>query len=69
VKTGNVFQAKHTLQSIIDNYEGAELVKEAHEKLNVILEAQKLEEQKKAQEDMNNKFPKDKNNEDSNEIK
>ncbi|NVO03066.1 MAG: tetratricopeptide repeat protein, partial [Bacteroidetes bacterium] len=69
VKTGNVFQAKHTLQSIIDNYEGAELVKEAHEKLKVILEAQKLEEQKKAQEDMNNKFPKDKNNEDSNEIK
>jgi hypothetical protein len=69
VKTGNVFQAKHTLQSIIDNYEGADLVKEAHEKLNVIVEAQKLEEQKKAQDDMNNKFPKDKNNEDSNEIK
>jgi len=50
VKTGNRHQAKFTLKSIIDNYEGAELVKLAQDKLNVILEAEKLEEQQKAEE-------------------
>jgi len=33
VKTGNVFQAKQTLQSIIDNYDGEDLRKVASEKL------------------------------------
>jgi len=50
VKTGNRHQAKYTLKSIIDNYEGADLIKIAEEKLNAILEAEKIEEQKKAEE-------------------
>jgi TolA-binding protein len=36
VKKGNTFQAKQTLQSIIDNYEGQDLVKIAREKLSAI---------------------------------
>ena len=36
VKKGNTFQAKQTLQSIIDNYEGQDLVLIAREKLGVI---------------------------------
>jgi TolA-binding protein len=56
VKTGNPFQAKHTLQSIIDNYEGADLLQIAHEKLNAIIESEKIQEQKKTQEDLEIKF-------------
>ncbi len=72
VKGGNMFQAKHTLQSIIDNYEGADLVQIAHEKLNAILASEKVEEKQPTQEDINIKFdgnnPKtDKLFEDSNE--
>ncbi|NVO19971.1 MAG: tetratricopeptide repeat protein [Bacteroidetes bacterium] len=37
VKKDNAFQAKQTLQSIIDNYEGQDLVVIAREKLNAIL--------------------------------
>jgi TolA-binding protein len=37
VKKENTFQAKQTLQSIIDNYEGQDLVLVAREKLNAIL--------------------------------
>lgn len=40
VKKGNTFQAKQTLQSIIDNYEGKDLVAIAREKLAAIAEAQ-----------------------------
>ena len=36
VKKGNVFQAKQTLQSIIDNYEGEDLKQIAKEKLAAI---------------------------------
>lgn len=36
VKKGNTFQARQTLQSIIDNYEGQDLVLIAREKLNAI---------------------------------
>jgi TolA-binding protein len=36
VKKGNTFQAKQTLQSIIDNYEGKDLVDEARTKLAAI---------------------------------
>lgn len=50
VKTGNRHQAKFTLKSIIDNYEGADLVKVAQDKLNAIVETEKLEEQQKAEE-------------------
>ena len=45
VVTGDLFQAKYTLQSIIDNYKEESLVKEATEKLNTIIEIEKLEEQ------------------------
>jgi TolA-binding protein len=38
VKKGNIFQAKQTLQSIIDNYEGKDLVAIAKEKLAAISE-------------------------------
>lgn len=40
VKKGNTFQAKQTLQSIIDNYEGKDLVAVAKEKLAAIGETQ-----------------------------
>lgn len=41
----NVFQAKHTLQSIIDNYDGEELRSEAIQKLDAILEQERLQNQ------------------------
>ncbi len=44
---GDLFQAKQTLQSIIDNYSGADLVELAYEKLNAILELEKAEQMKK----------------------
>ncbi|PLW97583.1 MAG: hypothetical protein C0593_08295 [Marinilabiliales bacterium] len=43
VEKDNLFQARQTLQSIIDNYNGEDLVLEAQEKLNVILEMEKEE--------------------------
>ncbi len=50
VKQDNIHQAKATLKSIIDNYKGADLIKIAQDKLNAITEAEKLEEQRKADE-------------------
>jgi TolA-binding protein len=44
VKTENIFQAKQTLQSIIDNYEGEELRNEAIEKLGIIVQQEKEKE-------------------------
>ncbi len=41
----NAFQAKHTLQSIIDNYDGAAIRREAQNKLDFILELEKSLEQ------------------------
>ncbi|HPE54763.1 MAG TPA: tetratricopeptide repeat protein [Bacteroidales bacterium] len=43
VAKGNTFQAKQTLQSIIDNYEGIELKNIALAKLNAILDAEEAE--------------------------
>ena len=40
-KKGDFFQAKQTLQSIIDNYKGTDLVELAYEKLNAIMEMEK----------------------------
>src|SRR5262249_49809020 len=48
---GNVFQAKATLQSIIDNYKGEELKAVAQEKLNRILDEEKAKEKVKIIED------------------
>ncbi len=42
-KVDNSFQAKQTLQSIIDNYEGEDLKKIAQDKLNLIIESEELE--------------------------
>ncbi|MHC1708249.1 MAG: tetratricopeptide repeat protein [Bacteroidales bacterium] len=50
IKTGNNIQAKQTLQSIIDNYEGADLVEIAQIKMNTIIAAEKLQEQLKEEE-------------------
>lgn len=41
VKTGNIFQAKQTLQSIIDNYDGDDLKQIAKDKLNQIIQNEK----------------------------
>lgn len=57
IKTGNLFQARQTLQSIIDNYDGKELVEEAKAKQKQIAElekkqeAEKLEQEKQAKKD------------------
>lgn len=49
VKLDNLFQAKQTLQSIIDNYDGGELKKEAQDKLRKIAEQESNETQEKDQ--------------------
>ncbi len=54
VKKDNLFQAKQTLQSIIDNYEGVELATIAREKMKAILEIERLRNEKKAE--IENKF-------------
>jgi len=51
VKTGDLFQAKQTLQSIIDNYDGQKLVEEAKNKKEKILQLEKKEEQKKIEQE------------------
>lgn len=56
VNTGNVIQAKATLQSIIENYEGTDLVTIAHEKLNRILQSENIQQEKSTQEDIQIKF-------------
>ncbi|MBU0488275.1 MAG: hypothetical protein KKA07_13335, partial [Bacteroidetes bacterium] len=50
---GDVFQAKHTLRSIIGNYEGGgEILRIAQVKLDAILEKEQSDEKKKAEEMM-----------------
>lgn len=53
VKQSNYPQAKATLQSIIDKYEGAELVNIAREKYNAILSIEKELIDKKKQDKEN----------------
>ena len=50
IALGDTFQAKHTLQSIIDNYEGEDLKGIAREKLNSIIEAEKIVKEKRIPE-------------------
>lgn len=45
---GNLFQAKHALKSVIENYKGEDLVKEAQDKYNTIVEMEKAEEQRQS---------------------
>ncbi len=59
MKTNNVFQAKHTLQSIIENYKGEDLLQIATEKLKIITDIEKLEEQKKQDELLKNQQKQD----------
>ena len=56
VSKSNIVQAKATLQSIIDNYEGSDLVTIAHDKLNKIILAEKGAEQTKTPEEIQIKF-------------
>lgn len=51
VATGDLYQAKYTLQSVLDNYKGEDLNQEAQNKLNNILEMEKLEEENSNGED------------------
>lgn len=56
-ETGNPFEAKQTLQAVIDNYNGSDLVEIAYMKLNAIIasektETQSLEEQNIEPEDL-----------------
>ena len=53
VKENNFSQAKATLQSIIDKYDGAELVKIANDKYNAILQMEKELQEKKKQDKEN----------------
>jgi tetratricopeptide (TPR) repeat protein len=43
METGDDFQARHTLQSIIDNYEGEDLKSQAEAKLQVLIEREQGE--------------------------
>jgi TolA-binding protein len=52
VKTGNIFQAKLTLQSIIDNSEKTELVDIAKQKLQAIIDSQPKTDTKTDQQDI-----------------
>jgi TolA-binding protein len=61
VKTNNIFQAKHTLQSILENYKGEDLLQIATEKLKIITDFEKLEEQKKQEELLKNQDQQQKN--------
>ncbi|MCK6609975.1 MAG: tetratricopeptide repeat protein [Bacteroidia bacterium] len=50
VKQNDFFQAKATLQSLIDNYEGAEIPQLATTKLNEVIELEKLQKDKQKDE-------------------
>ena len=54
IKTGDLFQEKQTLQSIIDNYEGTDLIEIAYKKQNEILQMEKAVELEKKSELMEN---------------
>lgn len=51
INTGNLFQAKQTLQSIIDNYDGKELVDEAKQKIYDIIQLEQIQEQQKIEQE------------------
>lgn len=58
LKKNDEFQAKYTLQSIVDNYGSKEdgILERAHEKLNVLLEAEKLKEKEVASQSVELQF-------------
>lgn len=63
LKKNDLFQAKHTLKSIIDNYNPNakdEIISEATEKYNSIIEGEKLEQEKKGTDDIELNFEENK---------
>ena len=62
VKMDNLFQAKHTLKSVVDNSDNPELIQIAQEKLNIVLLKEKEIEKKKAEEEIKVKLNNDANN-------
>ncbi|PCJ84753.1 MAG: hypothetical protein COA57_08665 [Flavobacteriales bacterium] len=56
VSMGDLFQAKHTLQSITENYEGAGLTAIAQEKLNDIISAEQKQKELKEKEEIEIEF-------------
>ncbi len=50
IETGNTFQAKHTLESIIDNYDGEDLLKEAKSRMDFIMEQEQMMEEQEEEE-------------------
>lgn len=61
--TDNIYQAKHTLRSVIDNYQGADLVMEAQSKMKKIEEQEALKIKQEELEEIDD--IKDKNEEDN----
>jgi len=55
---GNTFQAKHTLQSIIDNYDGPELGEIARKKMEDIIRMERDQEQQRSKEQIEVDFGK-----------
>jgi len=63
---GNVFQAKHTLKSIVDNYEGEDLKEIAKHKLDSLINSEKIIYDSNKNKDRDDVMNEDNNVEDSN---
>jgi len=62
VKTDNVFQAKHTLEGIINNYEGEDIVSEAKEMLAEIEKGENQSEEENGETDVEINMGEEENN-------
>lgn len=63
IKIGDLFQAKSTIESVINNYDGADLLNVAKQKLQTIIELQKQNEQQDQQKELQNEQKTNKENE------
>ncbi|PID94884.1 MAG: hypothetical protein CSA95_02090 [Bacteroidetes bacterium] len=68
VQKENLFQARQTLQSIIDNYEGDDLVQEAQEKLKLIVEMEEQDTGVAPQDSLGQQSPENMENDTLNEA-
>jgi TolA-binding protein len=50
METGNAFQARHTLQSILDNYKGEEILEQARQRMQFLSDKEDLPEGEKGEE-------------------
>ncbi len=50
IETGNTFQAKHTLESILENYDGEELLQKAQNRLDFILDQEQIMDEQEVEE-------------------